>query len=228
MDRVFYYQPTALDLLEKKTIKLQLPALSPAQISGRFAHVAVIQDPQAFSLALDGVFEELLAQFKAKNGQVGVDLEREAITSQFEEQVSKLITDEPWAPSATDIQRGRAIMLKEFDQPRNLPIPKFALLSHKSRQQIYADIKAKKLLSLSVAGTRKTRIPDWQLDPALLQFTQRILSRAEGIDPWTLFHTLTKPMESLKGQSPIKFLKRKDVDPDFATDVVLSELGIHV
>jgi hypothetical protein len=68
-------------------------------------------------------------------------------------------------------------MLRLFEQPQNLPLPEFARLAHKSRQQIYKDLAAKprRLLALSV-GPRKQRLPDWQLDPLRLRLTQDYLS----------------------------------------------------
>ena len=46
----------------------------------------------------------------------------------------------------------------------HLPLLVFARLAGKSQDQINRDIKARRLLSLSL-GNRGQRIPDWQLDP---------------------------------------------------------------
>jgi hypothetical protein len=53
-----------------------------------------------------------------------------------------------WTSSATEIQRSR--LAAGNLQPHNLPLPEFALLAHKSRQQIYKDITARRLLALNV------------------------------------------------------------------------------
>ncbi|WP_339532292.1 site-specific integrase [Pseudomonas mucidolens] len=64
----------------------------------------------------------------------------------------------------SDIQSERAETLATFEASSNLPLLVFARLAGKPRDQINRDIKARRLLSLSL-GNRGQRIPDWQLDP---------------------------------------------------------------
>ena len=71
-----------------------------------------------------------------------------------------LRADTRWAPNETDVQRGRAVLLETFNQPHNLPPAEFAKLADKSRQQIYKDILARRLLALNV-GPRGQKLPDW-------------------------------------------------------------------
>ena len=97
-------------------------------------------------------------------------------------------------------------MLREFTQPQNLPLAEFAKLAHKSRQQIYKDIVAKRLLALSV-GVRGQRLPDWQLDPTRLKLTQEVLAQAHDVDAWTLFHSLCEPLAGLRGRSPLNTVR---------------------
>lgn len=87
------------------------------------------------------------------------------------------------------IQRERLAMLAAYEAPTNLTVPEFARLAGKSREQISRDIKAGRLLAISL-GNRGLRLPDWQLEPSLLVQTQTALVKAE--DPWEAFWILTK------------------------------------
>ena len=69
----------------------------------------------------------------------------------------------------------------------DLPLLVFARLSGKSRDQINRDIKARRLLSLSL-GNRGQRIPDWQLDPLLHKLVLAVLMRSPDVDAWRLYH----------------------------------------
>ena len=124
----------------------------------------------------------------------------------------------------TDIQRGRATLLEAFDQPHNLPLPEFAGLANKSRQQIYKDIDAGRLLALNV-GPRGQKLPDWQLDPVKQQLTQAVLQEVEGIDNWTLYRALSEPLEGLGGRAPVDAVTTGSID-DVAR-AVFNVLGVH-
>ena len=95
---------------------------------------------------------------------------------------------------------------------------------NKSRQQVYKDIAAKRLLAISV-GTRGQRIPDWQLDSHALELTQQVLKRAADVDEWTLFHALSEPLDSLNGKSPIKATNKSNMQK--AVSAVLNTLGMQ-
>ncbi len=107
------------------------------------------------------------------------------------------------APLASDLQRERQEMLAIYEAPSNLPVPVFAKLVGKSRDQINRDIKARRLLSLGF-GNRGQRIPDWQLDPVRHRLTMLVLQQAKEWDAWKLYRTLSRPSERLQGQSPIE------------------------
>lgn len=70
-------------------------------------------------------------------------------------------------------------MLKTYEALLNLSVVQFAKLAGKSRDQINREIKAGKLLALSV-GNRGQRIPDWQLDPVKGRLVQAVLQQARG------------------------------------------------
>ena len=137
---------------------------------------------------------------------------------------SALRADKPWVPQETDIQRGRAIQLDEFGQAHNLPLQEFARLANKSRQQIYKDIDARRLLALNV-GPRGRKLPDWQLDPVRQRLTQTVLLGVENIDNWTIYRALSEPLESLGGRSPVDAVTPDSID-DMAR-AVFNVLGVH-
>ena len=111
-------------------------------------------------------------------------------------------TEKPHNSHVSDIQRERAEMLATFEASSNLPLLVFARLAGKSRDQINRDIKARRLLSLSL-GNRGQRIPDWQLDPLRHKLVLTVLTRSPDVDAWRLYRTLCTPHERLKGHSPI-------------------------
>ena len=111
----------------------------------------------------------------------------------------------PHKSHVSDIQRERAEMLATFEASSNLPLLAFARLTGKSRDQINRDIKARRLLSLSL-GNRGQRIPDWQLDPLRHKLVLTVLKRFPDVDAWRLYRTLCEPHERLKGRSPIDVL----------------------
>ncbi|MBN0210298.1 integrase, partial [Pseudomonas aeruginosa] len=65
-------------------------------------------------------------------------------------------------PEVSAIQREREEMLTIYESPSSLPVPLFGKLAGKSKDQINRELKAGKLLSISL-GNRGQRVPDWQL-----------------------------------------------------------------
>ncbi|MBT2298234.1 tyrosine-type recombinase/integrase [Pseudomonas fluorescens] len=114
-------------------------------------------------------------------------------------------------PQVSDIQRQRAEMLATYEASSNLPLLVFAKLAGKSRDQINRDIKARRLLSLSL-GNRGQRIPDWQLDPLRHKLVLAALAQFPDVDAWRLYGALCKPHERLKGRAPIDVLNMANFD----------------
>ncbi|MBT9567915.1 MAG: hypothetical protein IV085_06410 [Thiobacillus sp.] len=129
-----------------------------------------------------------------------------------------------WEPSATDLQRGRALMLKAFCQPHNLPVTEFAELAGKSRQQIYKDIEKRRLLALSI-GARGQRIPDWQLDETRRELTQKLMEKASDADEWTLYYALSEPSDALSGKVPVEVVSAGNLGKVLAS--LLAQLNFH-
>ncbi|UQS92855.1 integrase arm-type DNA-binding domain-containing protein [Pseudomonas chlororaphis subsp. piscium] len=99
-------------------------------------------------------------------------------------------------PELSPIQRERAAMLKVYESPHNLPVITFAKLAGKSRDQVNRDIKAKRLLTLSL-GNRGQRIPDWQLDSQCQDLTRMLLKQALDGDCWRVYQALSTPSARL-------------------------------
>ena len=113
---------------------------------------------------------------------------------------------EPVAPADVAIsgfQRERMEMLEIYEAPHNLPVVQFARLAGKSRDQINREIKAGKLLTLTM-GNRGQRIPDWQLDPLKQALVCAVLHQVEDVDSWLLYRMLSQPRETLEGRSAIE------------------------
>lgn len=130
-----------------------------------------------------------------------------------------------WEPSASQLRRGRALMLKELQNPHNLTLAQFAARTGKSMQQIRKDVRVRRLLALSI-GSGKPRVPDWQLDPVKKRLARTLMASAPTVDMWTLYHVLTEPADALSGKTPIRAISpmnSKDV-----VNVVLGRLGFHV
>lgn len=126
-------------------------------------------------------------------------------------------------PMQTEFQRAHAEMLATYEAPHNLPVPVFAKLAGKSRDQINREIKARRLLSISL-GNRGQRIPEWQLNPACQKFVRDILERSQNMDPWVLYRTLSQPREDLEGLTPVAVVSA-GVSMD-AVSLVYSQLGL--
>ncbi|MEN4949051.1 tyrosine-type recombinase/integrase [Pseudomonas proteolytica] len=131
-------------------------------------------------------------------------------------------TGKPHKSHVSDIQRERAEMLATFEASSNLPLLLFARLAGKSRDQVNRDIKARRLLSLSL-GNRGQRIPDWQLDPLRYKLVLVVLMQSPDADSWKLYRTLCKPHERLKGRSPIDSLTLENFD--ITAQIVCTALG---
>ncbi len=176
----------------------------------RFSDTVDIRDARAFAAELQAFVQECLQAVDLPSS-LEVPLEVETVEQALARKAAMLRASDRWAPGATDIQRGRAALLEAFEQPHNLALPEFAQLAHKSRQQIYKDIEARRLLALNV-GPRGQKLPDWQLDPVKQQLTQDVLHGASGVDAWTLYRALSEPLEGLDGRAPVAAVTADSVD----------------
>ena len=99
---------------------------------------------------------------------------------------------------AADRQRERMEMLKAYEAAGNLPVSQFARLAGKSWDQVNREIKAGKLLTLTM-GNRGQRVPEWQLDPLKHQRVHMVLRQAASLDTCQLYRALSQPMDCLGG-----------------------------
>lgn len=193
----------------------RLPPITEQDVS-QFAGPVVIHDAKAFADKLQEFVEARLdAAVHAANLEVAQALARKA--------AAHLRAGSTWTPGATEVQRGRTIMMTAFNQPTNLPLREFAALAGKSRQQIYRDIDARRLLALNV-GPRGQKLPDWQLDEVKRQLTQHVLVAAEGVDDWTVYRALSQPLEGLGGRAPIDAVTADSVER--TAGAVVNVLGL--
>lgn len=186
----------------------------------RFADTVEIRDARAFAAELQAFVHE-----RVEAVELPAALEVETVEQTLARKAAALRADTRWVPGETDVQRGRALLLETFNQPQNLPTPQFAKLADKSRQQIYKDIVARRLLALNV-GPRGQKLPDWQLDPVKQQLTQTVLREVEGIDNWTIYRALSEPLEGLGGRSPVDAVTSGSIDE--VAGAVFNVLGVHV
>lgn len=193
------------------------PLVTPTEVR-RFDKAVTVRDRGAFLFELDRLVREKVA------AATNVAAEATPLTETLGRKAASLRAATSWSPMTADLQRGRAELLREFERPHNLPLADFVRLAHKSRQQIYKDIAARKLLALDV-GHRGQRIPDWQLEAPGLQLTRAVLQAAEDVDAWTLYRALAEPCEALGGQSPAAIANRGNVDS--IVRVVLASLGVQ-
>lgn len=196
----------------------RLPSVTVEDVR-RFSAAVEIRDARAFAAELQAFVHERLEAVK-----LPPSLEKKTVEQSLARKAAALRAGTRWVPGETDIQRGRATLLDAFDQPRNLPLPEFARLANKSRQQIYKDIDARRLLALNV-GPRGQKLPDWQLDPVKQQLTQAVLQEVEGIDNWTLYRALSEPLEGLGGRSPVDTVTARSIDD--VAKAVFNVLGVH-
>ena len=229
---------------QQARIDLHLPAVSVDEAS-ELLESARQQDVEAFARELDEMFARKLDEMStAALGRIDVRAndprpragrprgEDPAITIQTEPTAaasraialaSALDAGEPWVPTRTQRQRGRAALLKILQRDDQLSVQDFARLAGKSRQQVYKDIQARRLLALRL-GDRLQRLPDWQLDPLALALTRELLARAPTLDPWTLYLALTHPLEALGGHTPLAALRPGQLA--HVADAVSASLGL--
>lgn len=196
---------------------LNQPLVTPTEVR-RFDKAITVRDRGAFLFELDRLVREKVA------AATDVAAEATPLTETLGRKAASLRAVTSWAPTAADVQRGRAELLREFDRPHNLPLADFVRLAHKSRQQVYKDISARRLLALDV-GRRGQRVPDWQLESPGLQLTRAVLQATEDLDAWTVYRALAEPSEALGGQSPAASVNRGNVDA--TARVVLASLGVQ-
>ena len=200
---------------------VNVPRITQADLS-RFSDTADIRDPVAFADALQALVEERYG--KAVSSAPVPETAKESAEQVLARKAAALVAPVRWSPGETEIQRGRAALLEAFEQPHNLPLSEFARLANKSRQQIYKDIEAGRLLALNV-GPRGQRLPDWQLDSVKQRLTQSVLGRAGKVDTWTMYTALSEPLEGLGGVSPVESVTAASLED--VTRAVLNVLGLH-
>lgn len=202
-------------------IACHLPRVTANEVL-RFSDTVEIRDAQAFAAELEAFVQERLESVELPSS---IEIEVETVEQTLARKAAALRADIRWTPGETEIQRGRAAMLEAFEQSHNLPLPDFARLANKSRQQIYKDILARRLLALNV-GPRGQKLPDWQLDPVKQQLTQTVLQEVEGIDHWTIYRALSEPLEGLGGRSPVDTVTHGTIDD--VAEAVFNVLGVQV
>ena len=201
----------------------RLPSITVDEIVRRFSSSVEIRDPKAFAAQLQTFLHEQV-EAVALPASLEAAVQSAALDKSLAQKAEALHAASPWQPNETDIQRGRASMLEEFAQAHNLPLTQFAMFAGKSRQQIYRDIEAGRLLVLDI-GRRGQKLPDWQLDPVRLSLTQQVMQRAPSVDKWTIYRALSEPLEGLGGHSPINAVQPETVED--VTRTVLDVLGLH-
>ena len=188
----------------------------PREIARRFERVAEIRDMRGFQDALLALFDE---QSRVKRGKA------DEVSAKLERLVDEMVLDEPWGPTETQLQQGRAVLLKELARPENLSVVDFARLAGKSRAQIYNDIKAKRYLAISRGGPRGARMPDFQLRDEGQALVDLLLKQARDVDSWTLYMLLTEPNEAINGMIPGYAVQHKNVKQTAA--LLLGQLGFQ-
>ncbi|EOX6785670.1 tyrosine-type recombinase/integrase [Pseudomonas aeruginosa] len=126
---------------------------------------------------------------------------RGGITFQRLSQVPPPPTHAP-EPEVSAIQREREEMLAIYESPSSLPVPLFGKLAGKSKDQVNRELKAGKLLSISL-GNRGQRVPDWQLVPLKHKLAQVLMNQCPHADSWDLYRMLTQPHPDLGDRSAI-------------------------
>ncbi|EPI5373436.1 tyrosine-type recombinase/integrase, partial [Pseudomonas aeruginosa] len=106
------------------------------------------------------------------------------------------------APEVSAIQREREEMLAIYESPSSLPVPLFGKLAGKSKDQINRELKAGKLLSISL-GNRGQRVPDWQLVPLKHKLAQVLMNQCPHADSWDLYRMLTRVHPDLGDRAAI-------------------------
>lgn len=199
----------------------RLPKVTAEDVR-RFADTVVIRDAEAFAAELNVFMQERLECVELPANTATAP--RTATEAALAQKAASLHAGSRWTPAQTDIQRGRAAMLEAYDRAHNLPLPQFARLANKVRQQIYKDIDSGRLLALNV-GPRGRKLPDWQLDPVKQRLTQAVLQRASGVDAWTLYRALSEPLEGLQGRAPVEAVTEDSIDA--VARAVFNVLSLH-
>nr|WP_067287012.1 integrase arm-type DNA-binding domain-containing protein [Marinobacterium profundum] len=109
------------------------------------------------------------------------------------------------AQEVSGIQQEHQEMLAIYEAPQNIPMPLFAQLAGKSRDQVNRELKTGKLLALNM-GKRGQRVPGWQLDPIKNRLVRAVLKQALEGDSWQIYHALTQPYRQLDGKAPIDYV----------------------
>jgi hypothetical protein len=200
-----------------------LPRITEEDVVQRFSGTVEIRDARAFAAELQAFVHERVEAVELP-ASLDAAVKSETLERSMEHKAAALRADRRWKPGETEIQRGRELLLAAFAQPRNLPLPDFARLANKSRQQIYKDIDARRLLALNV-GPRGQKLPDWQLDPVKQELTEAVLKGAADVDSWTLYRALSEPLKGLAGRSPVDTVTDESID-DIAK-AVFNVLGVH-
>lgn len=124
-------------------------------------------------------------------------------------------------PEISAIQREREEMLAMYESPSNLPVPLFGKLAGKSKDQINRELKAGKLLSISL-GNRGQRVPDWQLVPLKHKLAQVLMNQCPYADSWELYRMLTRPHPDLGDRAAIDVVTATNVPA-----IVRAIMGSH-
>ncbi|HCL4030619.1 integrase arm-type DNA-binding domain-containing protein [Pseudomonas aeruginosa] len=124
----------------------------------------------------------------------------------------------------SDIQRERAEMLEIYEAATNLPLLSFARLAGKSRDQINRDIKARRLLSLSL-GNRGQRIPDWQLDPVKHKLVLAIFKSLPQLEAWEVYRLLSEPHDRLRGRIPLDVVQTENFETTLASLIRVRQIA---
>lgn len=116
-----------------------------------------------------------------------------------------------YVPEVSGVQREREEILAIYEAPSNLPVPLFAKLAGKSKDQVNRELKAGKLLSISI-GNRGQRVPDWQLLPLKLKLAQVMMKQHPHAGAWELYHLLTKPHPRLDDRAAVDIVMPTNLD----------------
>ncbi|CAI2527802.1 Putative prophage CPS-53 integrase [Serratia ficaria] len=111
----------------------------------------------------------------------------------------------------SELRRERMEMLAAYEAPHNLPVVQFAKLAGKSKEQINREIKAGKLLTITL-GNRGQRVPEWQLEPFKQRLVLAVMKKAAGIDSWGIYRELSQARQSLDGRSMIETVSNGNLD----------------
>ena len=102
--------PTAIEFIADR-----LPRVTVEDVR-RFADTVEIRDAPAFAAELQAFIHERVEAVK-----LPANLEGETVEHALKRKTAALRAETRWAPTETDVQRGRAVLLETFNQPHNLP-----------------------------------------------------------------------------------------------------------